>query len=251
MMMNKWIKIILLFSLTINLGWSQDINDQDLENYCQNYIQNKNLDLKKEYEEYKNYQIQFMPQKCFDKLNQQDIEKTAFRLINQYHQLNALKYVNIKFKHIKSEDTFFCTLPGANRFFNIKIEKDKKCMANKDCLGFSVVLYLNPKLYECAPHKLALESIILHELLHLKDLVKSKLDILKLGRKYVFKPSFRLAYERNTDLEVMSLNPKNGATGLLLYRQWLYPQLKNYDDFLEKRKSYLGPKLLCTAILGE
>lgn len=83
-------------------------------------------------------------------------------------------------------------------------------------------LDINTKLYDCAPSKNALISILAHELSHLQDYRKRGFfKVLGLGSRMLTKKG-RSKYERLTDLYIMQ---NNLSLGIKEYRQWIYKRL--------------------------
>lgn len=100
-------------------------------------------------------------------------------------------------------------------------------------------LYFNPKAFEDPPPPEALEAILAHELVHLRDYSRlSSLGLTTLLARYLGSTAYRESYERQTDAVVLDLGL---ARGLRAYRVWIYPRLTR-KDYVVKRRTYWTPE---------
>jgi hypothetical protein len=98
---------------------------------------------------------------------------------------------------------------------------------------------LNLRLLECPPSEESLQSILVHELEHIKDYTNwSSGKIAKHGLHYSTSLEFRAKYERATDAKVLEKGLNSGLAG---YRVWVYQWLSP-KDLERKRYIYLTPE---------
>jgi hypothetical protein len=102
-------------------------------------------------------------------------------------------------------------------------------------------LYVSRNLLAHAPQRVALLAILDHEMKHMEDYAHmSLLELLYLGALELFDGDSLpvIHYERRTDTRVLCLGL---ATGLSLYREWLYNQLPS-TLIAQKRLIYFTPE---------
>lgn len=100
-------------------------------------------------------------------------------------------------------------------------------------------LELNPRLLDCPPPEIGLESILVHELEHVRDYVSwTSPRLMGRGLRYVLSGHYRDRYERATDQKVLELGL---GEGLAQYREWIYQWL-GPKDLARKRRRYMTPE---------
>lgn len=100
-------------------------------------------------------------------------------------------------------------------------------------------LYFNPRVFQDPPPPEALDAILAHELVHLRDYTHlSSLGLTTMVARYVGSAAYRERYERATDEVVLGLGK---AEGLRAYRRWIYPRL-TAEDYVVKRRTYWTPE---------
>jgi hypothetical protein len=100
-------------------------------------------------------------------------------------------------------------------------------------------LYFDPRLLDDPPPAEAVEAILAHELVHLADYTEmSGFRLLRVGARYLSSRSFRIRFERRTDVGALR---RGKAAGLKAYRQWIYPRL-DPEELEEKRVTYFTPE---------
>ena len=100
-------------------------------------------------------------------------------------------------------------------------------------------LLLNKRLDTQRPSIDAIRSILVHELLHIRDCVGMNLrELLKLKRD-IKDTVFQKQYERYTDLRTLQLGY---GPGLIAYRKWLYTIIGDKQQVEAKRKTYMTPE---------
>ena len=100
-------------------------------------------------------------------------------------------------------------------------------------------LLLNKRLETQSPSNDAIRSILVHELLHIRDYVGMNLwELLKL-RRDIKDAAFQQQYERYTDLRTLQLGY---GLGLIDYREWLYTVISDEQQIAAKQKTYMTPE---------
>jgi hypothetical protein len=151
---------------------------------------------------------------CPYQTNQKEVEELVQTII-QKHFPN-LKQANTKFRYFKNDEYFLKTFVKPLDIF----KKER-----------TYFLDINEKLYDCSPAPLALEAILVHELVHLNDFTQlGTLGFFKLLAKMATSEG-RASYERQTDLRTLELGY---AEGLKEYRYWIYQRLDS--KALKKKK---------------
>lgn len=100
-------------------------------------------------------------------------------------------------------------------------------------------IQLNLRLLDCPPSEDSLQSILVHELEHVKDYTNwSSAKIAKHSVHYSTSLKFRAKYERATDAKVLEKGLNSGLAG---YRVWVYQWLSP-KKLEQKRYIYLTPE---------
>lgn len=156
---------------------------------------------------------------CPSKTNKKEIKSLIHNILvaeNIFPKLRPLwDQKRLKLVEFQSNAYYLKTGPGP-------ILKNK----NKRLLK----IFINTKLYQCAPTKKALKAILIHELAHLDDYLQK--SVFKIGLKMLRRKS-RARYERATDLRVLELGHHQG---LKEYRKWIYSKLTKKE--LKKKKCF-------------
>lgn len=129
------------------------------------------------------------------------------------------------------------------KFYSIK--KSKYFLESNFTLGrlfFGIPKYrigVNPMIFDKGISDLALEAVLVHELVHSRDYYNGSTirSIIPIGFKVSRKKS-RAQYERKTDLQTLMLGY---GEGLLAYKAFQYPLL-NEEELKTKRREYLTPE---------
>ncbi len=150
------------------------------------------------------------------------IKKSMPSLDNEVN--NRSRKYKLKFHTIKSSKYFLESNFTIGRFF------------------FGVPKYrigVNPIIFEKEINDLALEGVLVHELVHSRDYYNGSTirSIIPIGLKVSRKKS-RAQYERKTDLQTIMLGY---GSGLLAYKAFQYPLL-NEKELKTKRREYLTPE---------
>lgn len=146
---------------------------------------------------------------CPNTTSKSEIENIINILIQDYFQplLPALKSKRLKIREFENDEYFLKT------FFKLgHILKEER----------TYYIDINKKLYQCAPSKLALRSILAHEIQHILDYKNSNsIELVKIGARMLRKKS-RSYYERSTDYKIMEMGL---SQGIKEYREWIYLRL--------------------------
>jgi len=160
---------------------------------------------------------------CEGRTDKQEIEEIILQITSKYFP--NLSSQNILVKEFNSDAYFLQAKPKISTLVGRR--KARKYFVE-----------INKKLYDCSPGKMALESIIAHELIHINDYDRMTVpQIIALAGKYASKKA-RAKYERDTDKHVVQ---EGLGEGLIQYRRWIYQQLTPKELSL-KRYYYLTPE---------
>ncbi len=141
--------------------------------------------------------------------------------------------ISAHFPGLAAHSLPFVDCTSKSYFFQASIDK-KALLSGKK----KYYIEVNNKLLECPPTHEALRAIVTHELVHFSDYENlSVAGLIKLGVRYSVSKKIRRRYERQTDTRAIGLGE---APGLILYREWLYPQLSP-KDLKVKQYYYLVP----------
>ncbi len=150
------------------------------------------------------------------------------RRVQEIHKADypELTRATVRVAEFESDDSFLQAQPARSSLFSEPLERTYE-------------IQVNPRLFECPPTSEALSAILHHEFEHLVDYTEwSGLGIIGHGTRYVLSKRFRIEYERKTDLKTLK---KGFASGLIAYREWLYPRLTP-RQLEEKRETYYTPE---------
>jgi hypothetical protein len=172
---------------------------------------------------------------CQSQTNQKEIQNIIDGLIKKLPQFEILKTINLQIRFYQDDEYFLKTFVRPVHTF---LKSSKR----------TYYLDFNEKLFECAPNKSALTSILVHELFHIKDYVEFKTKdfvglILQMSNK-----KGRTRYELQTDLKVLA-SGKEYAEGLKEYRKWIYLKLDK-KQLETKKRYYLTPEEIDKIMAG-
>lgn len=137
-----------------------------------------------------------------------------------------LSRATVQVTEFESDDSFLQAQPARRSLFDDPSERIYE-------------IQVNPRLLECPPTSEALNAILHHEFEHLVEYTEwSGTRIIAHGLRYLVSESFRIDYERATDLKTLK---KGFASGLIDYRNWLYPRLTP-SQLEVKRRTYYTPE---------
>ncbi len=139
------------------------------------------------------------------------------------------------FPEIKKSKIRFKTFAGKSSFFKARFSISRFLTFQRT----RYLIYVNPRVYELGPSKIATRSILAHELAHL-DYYRRKNRFELLGLSSLMSKSFTARFERRADIEAIA---RGYGTGLIEYREWLYRNIPKGAIKSKKRNYFTPPEL--------